>query len=214
MVLSKWIPISEAVQTVVGIGQSAYVNEYPTETYIHANRLILSALADCSSGLCAKPKDPELFHLEFRSDEEERLIPLQDDGTIPNLFWFYLKEVWNQTPQLLAIGSRDLAHFGDPTYFRASGLRDNGVLHGEAGIVLVERAKLPGNLPRRRGERGPSKASEHNLAIAREAVCLIAAGETQRAVVAKLFVQMKANSEPAQKAELRRLIKVASKNAD
>jgi hypothetical protein len=84
---------------------------------------------------------------------------------------------------------------------------------GEAGLVLIERAKFPG-LPRRRGERGPSKASEHNLSIAREAVCLIAAGETQRAAVAKLFMQVKANSEPAQKAELRRLIKVASKNAD
>ncbi len=214
MVLSKWIPISEAVQTVVEIGQSAYVNEYTIETYIHANRLILSALADYSSGLFAKPKDPELFQLRFRSDEEERSIPLQDDGTIPNLFWLHLKEVWDQTPQLLAIDSPDRAHFGDPTYFRASGLRDNGVLEGKAGIVLVERAKLPGNLPRRRGERGPSKDREHNKAIAEEAARLVNAGEPQRAVVARLYTRMEGNSDNAKKAALRELLKGLLKNAD
>lgn len=203
MAIAKWIPLAAAVEALIESRMAELVDDHTIESYAYAYRVILGALADGT--LPSVPEATEAYHLDFVSEAEEVSFPLEEDGTIPTMFWFHLKSVYDAKPGLL-VEEEDYAELSPFTSFRESRLKDDGILTGEAGKVLVERAKLPGDLPKRRGERGAQYA-EMDRPIVNEAVRLIVAGEPRPAVISRLASRMEGASDHARKARLRTLLK-------
>lgn len=202
MKIKRWISLSVAVELIIDKRLAEMVGDDTLGTYHYAHHLILKALE--SGSLPAKPESPDLYKFEFMSDSDHHSIPLNDDGTIPTIFWHHLKLTYDEAPGLVTI-SRDYAEIIPIVRFRQScGIKDSGVFTGEAGRVLVEKDSLPGQLPKERGERGKGKETgKADQAIIEEAVERILAGEKRAHVVNELAPRMKGASEDAKKTRLR-----------
>ncbi|WP_374527270.1 hypothetical protein [Novosphingobium sp.] len=206
MAIEKWIGIAEAVEDLINSRMATLVDDHTLESYAYAYDILVGALADGS--LPSKPLNIDEYSLEFSSDVEVQSIPLGNDGTIPLVFWHHFKSVRASVPGLpVDKVNEEYVELLPFTSFRQTRLKDNGVLTGEAGEVMVLRAQIPGSLPKRRGERGPSKYAEKDRQIAQEAARLIMAGEPQSNVVKRLALQMDGASENAKESRLRGLLK-------
>ena len=170
----------------------------------YAYKQAVRAMID--STLPAKPEHNDNYILEFRSDCETKKFPLNPDGTIPGLFWIFFEEAFENWQSQIT-ETTDYAELGSDTRFQRGGLKDNGVMIGEAGLVLVERAKFPG-LPRRRGEKGATYEKD-DAPIVEMAIEALLKGKSMAEVKAIYAPMMTGLAElPSKKARLASRIKV------
>lgn len=149
-----------------------------------ASRKILEALI--SGYLPSRPSTPDGFFMEFRTADGTQSFTLASDGTIPPQFWIHWQEA-------MGIACRELVTVDGPTtatsfdgnfaFRQAEGLRDNGILQGEAKGVELMRDKLPGGLPRPKGR--PRKRMHDDDAVVARARKAIDLGYERSKVVAR-----------------------------
>lgn len=186
MKVPKWISTTDALLNIANERLGEFVEDHTVEVYKAARALLLESLIDGT--LPSRPVNPSEYSCVFESERNRDSYPLNDDGTIPQAFWFHFKEACDRKAVTLVALKRDWARFDECIEFVCTGLVDDGRLIGSAGTVLVERSKLPGRHRRRRGERGAPYA-EKDAEIVMQAIEAFRCGESFASIV-KRFAQM------------------------
>ncbi|WP_126174356.1 hypothetical protein [Altericroceibacterium xinjiangense] len=150
MASTKWIPLEEAGELLLARRLEAFSGSFVL-SYSFVWDLIAERLT--SGELPSRPTRGADFKLVLSSAKGEEHIPLNADGLIPVAFWFHYLEAARTHGPIITLNDPSFAESVGSTFrFRqCHGIRDEGVLEGEACDVLVLRAAMPGDLPNPRG---------------------------------------------------------------
>jgi hypothetical protein len=183
-----WMPIQDAYDLVLKHRLSDFAEYLPA--FAFAGKVLGERLQ--SGELPSRIGESGSFQFVLKQGRSKKRIPLQGDGTIPPSFWIHFYVAAQESDRLLmTLQERTFAESAEGTYrFRqTTGIKDGGVLEGEATGVEVLRSSLPGNLPKPPGR--PRRRQYDDTAVVCEArVAMENDGLSEREALDKYSAEM------------------------